>query len=192
MATGRFGLFGVRTGGRGRDAFQGRTVRAEQARTGIGRGCRSASWRGVMAFTDGRSGRRWRRRCRGPSVRRGPGRHRSSARTGRSSKRGLRPTAMRRAGSLTPPSGSGGGWSTSIAPTSPKRRCATTCVRASGRLAGRWPRCSCLRCLKPATDAALDERAQRAVRTQPPGEATLPRPAREAALQRGCRFAAAR
>jgi hypothetical protein len=26
-----------------------------------------------MAFTDGRSGRRWRRRCRGPSVRRGPG-----------------------------------------------------------------------------------------------------------------------
>jgi hypothetical protein len=123
-----------------------------------------------MAFTDGRSGRRWRRRCRGPSVRRGPGRHRSSVRTGRSSKRGLRPTAMRRAGSLTPPSGSGGGWSTSMAPTSPKRRCATTCVRASGRLAGRWPRCSCLRCLKPATDAALDERAQRAVRTQPPGE----------------------
>ena len=42
------------------------------------------------------------------------------------------------------------------------------------------------------TDGTLDERAQRAVRTQPPGAAILRRPAREAGLQRGCRSAGAR
>ena len=49
----------------------------------------------------------------------------------------LRPIARRRASSATRRSGSGGGWSTSTAPRSLRRRSATMCVRASARSG--WP-----------------------------------------------------
>ena len=88
--------------------------------TALVRGCRSGRLRSGMVFTGGRCGRRWRRRCRRRSARRWAGRHRSSARIGRSSTRGWWPTARRRASSAIPPSGSGGGSSTSTAPMLPR------------------------------------------------------------------------